>query len=73
MGIGAPPNSIYIANYPYDADDEAEMSFKKGDQMYILSVGNGDWWYAQSVKDEAKLGYIPRNFVTKFKNWETEK
>ena len=34
---------IYIANYPFDTNDEKEMSFKKGDQMYILSLGNGDW------------------------------
>lgn len=64
---------IYIANYPFDTDDEKEMSFKKGDQMYILSTGNGDWWYALSVRDEEKKGYIPKNFVTKFKNFQTEK
>ena len=70
---GALSCPIYVANHPFNTNDEKEMSFKKGEQMCILSFGNGDWWYAQSIKDKEKKGYIPRNYVTKFKKWETEK
>jgi hypothetical protein len=48
--------------YDYDARNAEDLTFVKGDFMYIINNNNGDWWWAR-MKDSGKEGYIPSNLV----------
>jgi hypothetical protein len=48
--------------YDYDTRTTEDLSFKKGDLMYIIKNDDGDWWWAR-LKDSGKEGYIPSNRV----------
>jgi len=51
----------YIAMYDYDARTDEDLSFRKGDQLFILNT-DGDWWQARSVRT-GQEGYVPSNYV----------
>ena len=53
---------IVIALYNYNAKDDGDLSFRKGDRLIILDNGDPDWWLAKHKSTNQK-GYIPRNFV----------
>lgn len=67
---GAGVNSVGISNnqqvvialYNYNAKDEGDLSFRKGDRLVILDDGDPDWWLAKHKGTNHK-GYIPRNYV----------
>lgn len=69
----APPVNypIYVGKYDYDSRTDDDLSFKKGDLMYIISTDEGDWWFARA-KDGGKEGYIPSNYVAEFKSLDAE-
>jgi len=52
----------YVALYDYDARTTDDLSFKKGEQLFILNSTEGDWWEARSIVTQ-KSGYIPSNYV----------
>lgn len=52
----------YVALYDYDARTADDLSFKKGEQLFILNSTEGDWWEARSLAS-GKNGYIPSNYV----------
>ena len=58
--------------YDYNSGVENDLGFKKGDLMYIISTEYEDWWYAK-LKDTDKEGYIPSNYVSKWKSLEVGK
>ena len=62
---------IYVGKYDYDSRTDDDLSFKKGDLMYIISTDEGDWWFARS-KDMGKEGYIPSNYVAEWKSLDAE-
>ncbi len=62
---------IYVGKYDYDSRTDDDLSFKKGDLMYIISTDEGDWWFARA-KDGGKEGYIPSNYVAEFKSLDAE-
>ena len=66
-----PNYPVYVATYDYNSSVDDDLSFKKGDLMYIISTEYEDWWFAQ-LKDKGKEGYIPSNFVTEWKSLEAE-
>lgn len=56
---------LYIAKYDYRAKTENEMSFKRGDQLYIINKNDGeDWWFAKA-KYSGQEGCVPNNYITK--------
>ncbi|KAJ8370747.1 hypothetical protein SKAU_G00107750 [Synaphobranchus kaupii] len=57
------PDSIVIALYDYEAINEGDLDFKKGDRLKVLHE-SGEWWEAMSV-NTGKQGYIPSNYVAK--------
>uniref|UniRef100_A0AAF5DC98 Tyrosine-protein kinase n=1 Tax=Strongyloides stercoralis TaxID=6248 RepID=A0AAF5DC98_STRER len=59
-----------VALYPYDSRAEGDLSFKKGDVMYLLDNSNSDWWYVRHSK--GGTGYVPRNFVARQQTLESE-
>lgn len=63
-------DQLYEGKYDYDAVEDDELSFKKGDQMYVIN-DEGDWWLAETV-DSSKEGLIPKNYVAKCGSLEAE-
>ena len=55
---------LYIANHTFSSELDGGLNFKKGDQLYIISKDNKNWWYARA-KDSGQEGYIPVNYVTR--------
>ena len=55
---------IYVGKFDYDSRTDDDLSFKKGDLMYIISTDEGDWWFAY-LKDSGEEGYVPSNFLAK--------
>merc|ERR1719457_502925 len=42
-----PGQSIrYVALYDYEARTKEDLSFEKGEQLFILNSTEGDWWEA---------------------------
>ncbi len=62
---------VYVGKYDYDSRTDDDLSFKKGDLMYIISTEEGDWWFARS-KDNGREGYIPSNYVAEWKSLDAE-
>ncbi|XP_076450986.1 tyrosine-protein kinase HCK-like [Babylonia areolata] len=55
---------IVRAVYSYDARDENDLSFEKGDRMEVdETTQSDDWWLATHLKT-GKKGYIPYNYVS---------
>ena len=55
---------IYTAMSDYDATSPSELSFKKGDQMHIISKGKGKTWKARLTVGIGKEGNIPKSHVS---------
>lgn len=57
------------ALYDYDARADDDLSFKKGDLLYLLDDSDTDWWFAKHANpnySNTKVeGYVPRNYVAK--------
>ena len=62
---------VFVGKYDFDGRTDDEISFKKGDFLYVISTDEGDWWFARSMTT-GKEGYIPSNCVTKWKSLEDE-
>ena len=62
---------IFVGKYDYDSRTDDDLSFKKGDLMYIVSTDEGDWWFARS-KETGAEGYIPSNYVAEYKSLDAE-
>ena len=58
---------LYVGLYDYNSQTDNEISFKKNDLMYIISIDEGDSWYAR-IMDSGREGYIPRSYVTEYEN-----
>ena len=54
----------YVGLYDYDSRADDELSFKRGDLMYIID-DKKQWWFAR-MKDSGKEGYIPINYVAEY-------
>ena len=54
---------LYVAMYDYNPSvSDNDLSFKKGDRLYIIRQAGSSWWFAQH-KDTGVQGYIPSNHV----------
>ncbi|VDO46192.1 unnamed protein product [Brugia timori] len=61
---------VLVALYAYESRADGDLSFRKGDVMYLLDHSNSDWWYVRHSK--GGTGYVPRNFVAKQQTVESE-
>ena len=66
-----PNYPVFVGKYDYDSRTDDDLSFKKGDLLYIISTDEGDWWFAQSMIT-GKEGYIPSNHVAKWGSLDAE-
>ena len=62
---------LFVGKYDYSSRTDDDLSFKKGDLLYIINTDEGDWWYAKS-KDTGQEGYIPNNYVAEYKSLDAE-
>ena len=67
-----PDYPLYVGKYDYDRRADDDLSFKKGDLMYILHTDDQGWMLARS-KETGKEGYIPSNHVAEWESLEAEK
>ena len=56
---------LCVGRYDYSARTAEDLSFKKGDLLYILNTDDGDWWYARA-KHSGQEGYIPSSYVGEY-------
>nr|XP_002126540.1 tyrosine-protein kinase Fgr-like [Ciona intestinalis] len=62
ISMQPPPGSLkYVAMYDYDARTHEDLSFRKGETLFILN-NEGDWWQARSAAS-GQEGYVPSNYV----------
>lgn len=54
-----------VGLYDYSPRMGGDLSFKKGDLLYIIDRDEKDWWYGIS-KRTGQEGYIPSNHVAEF-------
>ena len=57
---------LFIAKYDFSSEMDGDLNFKKGDLLYIINRDKENWWLAKA-KDSGQEGYIPFNYVTKFR------
>jgi len=69
--VPEPNYPVYVGKYDYDSRTDDDLSFKKGDLLYIMSTDEGDWWFARG-KDNGIEGYIPSNYVAEWKSLDAE-
>ena len=62
---------MFVGIHDYDSRADDDLSFKKGDLLYIISTDDEDWWFAQSMI-AGKEGYIPSNHVAKWGSLDAE-
>ena len=55
---------LCVGKYDYTARSAEELSFKKGDLLYII-VGGCAWWFARA-KHSGQEAYIPSNYVEEY-------
>ena len=66
-------NPLFIGMYDYSSKTDDELSFKKGDLLYIINTDENDddvdddWWYARS-KHTGQEGYIHSSYVIEFES-----
>lgn len=71
--LGVINDGVVYALYDYEAQNEDELDFVKGDELIVLRRDDSQeqaWWWAQKRKTQTsdtvidiKEGYIPRNLV----------
>ena len=63
---------IFVGLYDFDAREDSELSFKKGERLQIIENPEGDeWWIARSLTTNQE-GEIPSNYITPDMNYEEE-
>lgn len=55
---------LFIAKFDYTSKGDREMSFKRGDQFYIINNDDNDWWFARA-KHSGQEGCVPNNYITR--------
>lgn len=67
------PLKVVVALYTYNARDQGDLSFRKGDRLGILDDSDPDWWHACHLANQhQQSGYVPRNYVAPEKTVESE-
>jgi len=65
------PPPLFVAKYDYVARENGDLTIKKGDLVYIVDDKEEGWWLVKS-KLSGQVGYIPSNYIVKFKSFDAE-
>ena len=57
---------LFIAISDFLPETDEDLSFKRGDHLYIINPDEGEWWFARA-KHTGQEGYIPQNHVVKLR------
>nr|XP_002125218.1 tyrosine-protein kinase SRK2 [Ciona intestinalis] len=66
---------VFIALYDYNARTADDLSFRKGDTLYILDRSQGDWWKARLLtqnQTNSWEGFVPSNYVAKYSSLDSQ-
>ena len=55
---------LFIAKYDYTSRVDNGMSFRRGDQFYVINNDDKDWWFARA-KHSGQEGCVPNNYIAK--------
>ena len=58
---------LFVGKYDYSSRTDDDLSFRRGDLLYVMDSDEGDWWFARS-KQTGQEGYIPSNYVAELKS-----
>lgn len=58
-----PVLDVVVALYPFQSQNDEELSFQKNERLKILErpENDPDWWKAQN--DKGEIGLVPKNYV----------
>ena len=56
----------YQAAYDFIAEDESELSMRKGDIVRVTDTSDANWWSAENEKT-GKSGIVPCQYLTPLK------
>lgn len=70
-GVGGVKRRIVVALYNYNAREETDVSFMKGDRMEVLDDTESDWWRVVHLSTRQE-GLIPWNFVAEERSVNSE-
>ena len=59
---------VCVARYGYDRVEVKELSFKRGELLYIIT-DKDKWWFVRSKETEQE-GYVPSNYVIRLPRGE---
>ena len=62
---------LFVGKYDYLSRTNDDLSFNKGDLLYIVNADEEDWWFAIS-KETGQEGYIPNNYVAEYNTLDAE-
>ena len=57
-----PDGTPYTALYDFEAQQEGDLPFRKGDTIYVTEM-NGDWWEGQT--EDGAMDTLPSNHAMK--------
>ena len=66
-----PTHTLFVAKYDYKSQTAKDMSFKKGDELFIINSDNKDWWFARA-KNSGQEGCVPSSYVAQLKSLDAE-
>ena len=66
-----PTHPLFVAKYDYKSQTEKDMSFKKGDELFIINNDDKDWWFAKA-KNSGQEGCVLSSYVAEFKSLDAE-
>ena len=56
---------VCVGRYDHSARTTEDLSFKKGDLLYILNSDDEVWWFVRA-KHSGQEGYVPKNYVGEY-------
>lgn len=57
---------LYQAAYDFQAEDESELSMRKGDIVRVTDTSDANWWKAENEKT-GQSGIVPCQYLTPLK------
>ena len=66
-----PSHPLFVAKYDYKSQTAKDMSFKKGDKLFIINNDEEDWWFARA-KNSGQEGCVLSSYVAELKSLDAE-
>jgi len=54
---------LYQAAYDFQAEDETELTMRKGDVVRVTNTSDANWWMAENEQTD-KAGIVPCQYLT---------